>query len=405
MFIVATVAIDAIGFGLIMPVLPSLLMELTHSGVGIAARWGGIATFVYAIMQFIFSPVIGGLSDRYGRRPVLLMSLAALSVDFLLMGLAHALWVFFVARTLSGIFAATHSTANAYVADTTPPDQRATRFGWIGAAFGVGFVFGPALGGLLGELTPRAPFYAAAALAAVNAAYGFFVVPESLKPENRRPFSWRRSTAFGTLARLRRIEGLGVLALVYFLANLSAFVYPAVWSYAAIAKFGWSEAEIGASLAFYGVVFGLSQVAVIPLLLPRLGERRAIWIALATEAAGLLGIATAPNGAAVYGWMLLALISSLQGPALQKVMTERVGLDSQGELQGGLSALNGITLIISPLMYTQLFFLFDKGVAGVRFPGAPFVVAAVLAAAALALFLIRRKHATPGASSGFGPAA
>ncbi len=396
MFIVATVLIDGMGFGLIMPVLPSLLMELTGSDVAVAASWAGLATFVYALMQFLFSPVIGGLSDRFGRRPVLLMSLAALAVDYVLMGLAHALWVFFMARTVAGIFAATHSTANAYIADTTPPEQRATRFGWIGAAFGVGFILGPALGGLLGELSPRAPFFAAAVLAGLNALYGFFVVPESLAKENRRPFDWARANTFSTLQRLVRMRQLGALSGVYFLAGLSSFVYPAVWAFVAIAKFGWSEAQIGVSLAFYGVVFALSQMAVIPVLLPRLGERRAIWLALGVESISLVGIATAPNSWVVYAWITTALISGMQTPALQKLMTQRVGPDAQGELQGGLSALQGIMLIIAPLFYTQLFSVFDTGVLGLRFPGAPFVVAAGLALLALVVFVARstyRQHA------------
>ncbi|MCG8440682.1 MAG: MFS transporter [Caulobacterales bacterium] len=396
-FIIGTVLIDAMGFGLIMPVLPSLLMDLTQADVGVAASWGGLATFVYAVMQFLFSPVIGGLSDRFGRRPVLLMSLTALAADFILMGLAHALWVFFIARTLSGIFAATHSTANAYIADTTPKELRATRFGWIGAAFGVGFILGPALGGLLGELSPRAPFFAAAALAALNAAYGFFVVPESLPKEKRRAFSWERANPIGTLMQLRRTEGLGVLVAVYFVSSLSTFVYPAVWSYVAIAKSGWSEAEIGASIAFYGLVFAISQAAMFPLVLPRLGERRAIWIALGVEAVSLIGVATAPSGVYVYAWITTALISGMQGPALQKVMTQRVGEDAQGELQGGLSALSSIVLIISPLFYTQLFFAFENGVAGLVFPGAPFIAASAMSWLALALFLARRRRRTGAA--------
>ncbi len=393
-FIVATVFIDALGFSLIMPVLPFLIQELTGEGVAAAARWGGLATFVYAIMQFVFSPVFGGLSDRFGRRPVLLMSLTALAVDFLLMGLAHALWVFFIARLLSGIFAATYSTANAYIADTTPADRRAERFGWLGAAMGLGFVLGPALGGALGEVSPRAPFFAAAAIAALNAAYGFFVVPESLTRDNRRAFSWARANVFGSLRQLSKIDGLSTLVAVSFLASLSEFVYPAVWSYVAIGKFGWSSREIGLSVAYFGAVFAVSQAAVIPLLMPRLGARRAIWIATSVEVVSLAGLAFAPNGVWVYFWISTALISGMQGPALQKVMTERVAADAQGELQGGLSALTGIVLIIAPLMYTQVFAAFDEGAGGVRFPGAPFLVAAAVSAAALALFMARKRRST-----------
>lgn len=392
-FVTATVLIDALAFALIMPVLPKLLMELTGEGVAEAARWGGIATFVFALAQFFCSPVVGGLSDRFGRRPVLLLSLSALAIDFLLMGLAHALYVFFAARLLSGIFAATHSTANAYIADVHPAEKRSNQYAMLGAAMGAGFVFGPALGGVLGEFfDPRAPFFAAAALAGANALYGWFVVPESLAPEKRRAFSWRRSNPFGTLARLRKAEGVGVMVLVYFFSQLSGFVYPAVWSYVAIAKFGWTEGQIGLSLAAFGVIFVLSQAVVTPFLLKRIGERRAIWIALSIEAVALLGIAFAPSGAWVYVFLSFALVTGMEGPALQKVMTERVTGDAQGELQGGLSALGGVVLIVSPLLYTQLFFAFESGRYGVDFAGAPFVMASIFCATGVVLFLTRTKR-------------
>jgi len=391
-FVTATVLIDALAFALIMPVLPALLMELTGEGVAEAARWGGIATFVFALAQFFCSPVIGGLSDRFGRRPVLLLSLTALAIDFLLMGLAHALYVFFAARLLSGIFAATHSTANAYIADVHPAEKRSSQYAMLGAAMGAGFVFGPALGGLLGELSPRAPFFAAAMLAGANALYGWFVIPESLSADRRRAFSWRRANPFGTLARLRKAEGIGVLALVYLFSQLAGFVYPAVWAYVAIAKFAWTEAQIGLSLAAFGIIFVLSQAVVTPFLLKRIGERRAIWIALSIEAVALLGIAFAPTGAWVYVFLSFALITGMEGPALQKVMTERVAEDAQGELQGGLSALGGVVLIVSPLLYTQLFFAFESGRFGVDFAGAPFVLASVFCACGVALFLTRTRR-------------
>jgi len=392
-FITGTVAIDALAFALIIPVLPDLIIDLTgNPDIGLAATLGGLATFVFAVMQFIFSPILGGLSDRYGRRPVLLLSLAALTLDFLLMGLAHALFVFFIARMLSGIFAATHSTANAYIADISSPEERARRFGLLGAAMGIGFVIGPGIGGMMGELSPRAPFFAAAALAGINALYGWFVVPESLKPENRRAFDWARSNPLGTLMSLRRVEGLGILIWVYLFSSLSSFVYPAVWAYVMIAKFEWTQAQIGLSLGIYGLVFAFSQAVMVPFLTPRMGDRRAIWIALLVESIALIGLGTAPNSLILYLWILPALISGLQGPALQKVMTERVGADAQGELQGGLAGLTAMVLIISPLIYTQLFFVFQNGSLGFVFPGAPFVLASAFALIGLGLFLVRRKR-------------
>jgi len=398
-FIVGTVFMDGLAFALIMPVLPYLLMDITGGGIGLAAFWGGIATFSFAVMQFFCSPVIGGLSDRFGRRPVLLASLAALAVDFLLMGLAHALYVFFAARLVSGIFAATHSTANAYIADVTPADQRATRYGWLGAAMGIGFIAGPALGGFLGEINLRAPFFAAAALAGLNAAYGWFVVPESLKPENRRPFDWRRANPFGTLMRLRRIEGLGVMVWVYFCMGLAGFVYPSVWAYVAVAKFNWSQLDIGVSLAVYGLIYAVSQTVMVPRLLPRLGDRRAIWIALLIEIVSLIGLAFAPSGLWVYVFITFALFTGVQDPALMKIMTERVGEDAQGELQGGLASLGGVVLAIAPLLYTQLFFAFESGAAGVQFAGMPFLVSSGFCVLALILFVGRQRGGQSGAKS------
>ncbi|MEL6543481.1 MAG: MFS transporter, partial [Myxococcota bacterium] len=309
LFVVTTAFVDSMITGIIIPLFPGLLMELENTDVSGAAVWGGVATLIYAAMQFIFSPILGGLSDRFGRRPVLLLSLTALAIDMVLLALAWNIWVFLAARTLSGVFAATFSTANAYIADTVPADERAKSYGLIGAAFGVGFIAGPALGGLLGEYDLRAPFYASAGLAALTSVYGFFFVPESLGEDKRRPFSWARSNSFGTLARLFRTSGLGILIPVFFLSCLSGWVYPAVWSYVAIAKFNWSEAEIGTSLTYYGVIFLVSQIVVLRSVLPKLGVARTIWVALAVEAVSLLGIGFAPSTAAIYVLITFALIS------------------------------------------------------------------------------------------------
>jgi DHA1 family tetracycline resistance protein-like MFS transporter len=390
-FVVGTVGIDAMAFAIVMPVLPQLLMELTASGIGVAAFWGGLATFGFAVMQFICSPIIGGLSDRFGRRPVMLLSLTALALDFLLMGLAHALFVFFFARLLSGIFAATHSTANAYIADISTPAERAKRYGWLGAAAGAGFILGPALGGLVGDTDPRAPFFLAAGLAGLNVLYGLFVVPESLAEENRRAFDWTRANPLGTLMRLRQTEGLGILIWVYTCMGLSGFVYPSVWTYVAIAKFGWTPSLVGLSLAVYGAIYVICQTVMVPVVIPRLGERRTIWIALCVEIGALFGFAFAPSGFWVYFWISFAVFTGLQDPALMKIMTERVGRDAQGELQGGLASLGAIVLAIAPLLYTQLFYLFEGGLAGIEFAGAPFLASAGFSALALVLFLGRTR--------------
>lgn len=392
-FMVVTGFINSMGVGLALPVLPQLIMELTGSGISSAALWGGFATFIYAIMQFVFSPIIGGLSDRFGRRPVLLISLAAFTVDMIILGLATSLWMFMVARTLAGIFASTFSTANAYIADVTPAEKRGQRFAILGAAFGAGFVFGPAIGGLLGDIDPRAPFYAAAGLAAINGLFGFFAVPESLPESRRRAFSWRRANPFGTLAVLFRTPGIGMLIVVFFFATLSTWVYPTVWAYVAIAKFGWSESQIGWSIAYYGVIAFLSQALVVQYLLPKIGVVRAIWLAFLAEAISLVGIGFATNGLILYAMITLALISSMEEPALRQTLSARVADDAQGELQGGLSSLTGIAMILAPLIYNGLLTRFTGEEAPIDFAGMPFIAAAGFTVLALLIFSTRRASA------------
>ncbi|MEM9305298.1 MAG: MFS transporter [Pseudomonadota bacterium] len=386
-FLAITGFINALGIGLVIPVLPALLMDLTGEGVADAALWGGLATFVYAVMQFVFSPIIGGLSDRYGRRPVLLVSLLAFAIDNVILGLASSLWMFFVARTLAGIFAATFATANAYVADVTPAEQRGVRFAILGASFGAGFIFGPALGGLLGDIDPRLPFFAAAAFAFANTLYGYFVIPESLPAEKRRPFSWARSNPLGTLVTLFRTPGVGRLLPVFFLATLSTWVYVTVWSYVAIAKFGWSEGQIGWSVAYYGVISFVAQAVIVQKVLPRIGVQRALLIALVVEAISLTGIGFAQSGVMLYAMITLALISTMQEPALRQELSSRVPADAQGELQGGLAALAGIAIVLAPLTYNSLFNAFSREGAPIVFPGAPFLAAAAMSLIAAVVYL------------------
>ncbi|MEM1348228.1 MAG: TCR/Tet family MFS transporter [Myxococcota bacterium] len=389
-FLIFTVFIDAMGIGLIVPVFPQLLMELSGGGITGAAYWGGVATTIYAVMQFVFSPIVGALSDRFGRRPVLLVSLAAFSLDMVLLGSAWALWVFLLARTLSGVFAATVSTSNAYIADITPAEERARRYGLLGAAFGAGFVLGPALGGVLGELGTRTPFFAGAAFAALNCALGVAVLRESLPPERRRAFEWGRANPFGTLARLLASPRLGVLIAVYFFAALSTWVYPVIWSYVAVAKFDWSVAEIGASLAYYGVLSIISQGFLIGPVLERLSVVRALAIALCFEFVGLIGLGLAPTTPIFYGFLTLSLVTSLQEPALREILSAGVGDDEQGELQGGLASLGGIAAVAAPLLYTPVFHAFAERTEPIALAGAPFLVASVFSLAALALLGVHR---------------
>lgn len=392
-FLAATAFISSMGMGLIVPVMPALLQELSGGDLADASLWGGVALVSYAIMQFIFMPIIGALSDQYGRRPVLLLSLTMYTVDMLLLALVQQLWLFLVIRAVAGIFASTFATASAYVADITPPQQRAQKFAIIGAAFGAGFIFGPAIGGLLGDIHLRLPFYGGALLAAANTAFGFFLVRESLPAERRRRFSWARANTVGTLLRLVRTPGAGSLLPVYFLATLSSWVYPTVWAYVATAKFAWTESEIGWSVAYYGVIAFIAQAVVIQMLMPRIGVRVAIWIALLVEVGALVGIAFAQTGWFVYAMVTTALITTMQDPAIRQELSSRVPEDAQGELQGGLSALTSVAMVLSPVIYNGLFALTAGQDPVVRFPGSPFLVAAVISVIALTFYASGERRA------------
>lgn len=377
------------GMGLIAPVMPSLLLALTGGDLADASLWGGVALASYAVAQFVFSPIVGALSDHYGRRPVLLMSLTAYAVDMLLLALVQTLPWFLVVRGLAGVFASTFSTSSAYIADITPAHQRGRRFAVIGAAFGAGFILGPAIGGVLGDINVRYPFICGALLAAANAVFGALFVRESLPAQRRRPFSWSRANTIGTLVRLVHTPGVKGLLPVFFLASLSSWVYPTVWSYVAKAKFAWGEGEIGWSIAYYGVIAFISQAVVVQLVLPRMRVRTAIWLALAVEIVALIGIGTATAGWVVYAMVTMALVSTMQDPAIRQALSARVPDNAQGELQGGLSALTSVAMILSPLIYNGLFTLTAGEAPLIDYPGSPFVVAAGISVLALVLYARR----------------
>lgn len=390
-FIVMTVTIDAIGIGLIFPVMPELMMEVTGSPLASAAIWGGLVTTSFAVMQFVFGPIVGNLSDRFGRRPVLMISLAVMALDYVVMALTGSVWVLLIARALSGVTAATHSTATAYIADITAPDHRARRFGLIGAGFGIGFVLGPILGGLLAGIDTRAPFWAAAGLAAANLAFGFHVLPESLARENRRPFCWARANPLASFTAIGRLPGFGPLLLISFLYALTFTVYPAVWSYFGKAAFGWNTTWVGFSLAAYGVSLALVQSLVVGPVIRIWGERRvaigAMWIEVASF--GFLGFVSS-------GFWALVLtpataLGGMAGPALQAIQSRAVPEDQQGELQGILTSLNALSMILGPLMMTTVFGLFTAEEAAVFLPGAPFLVAGGLMVAAVLVFVARTR--------------
>jgi DHA1 family tetracycline resistance protein-like MFS transporter len=385
-FVFLTVCIDAIGFGIIIPVLPDLIAEVSNTTISGAALWGGYLSFSYAVMQFAFGPAIGNLSDRYGRRPVLLVSLFMLAADFLIMALAPSLLVLFIGRILAGIAAATHSTANAVMADLSSREDRARNFGIIGAAFGVGFIIGPVIGGIAGEFGTRAPFFTAAALAFANFCFGALVLPESLAPEKRRPFDWKRANPGGGFIQLRKLPMVMWFMVCVFIFEIANFAYPAVWAYYTKEAFKWSSAEVGLSLAAFGLGFALVQGWLIRFILARLGEARTVIFGFAMGIAGLIGFSFANQGWMIYALLPISALGGVATPALNALMANCTPDDAQGELQGLRTSVVAIVMVISPLVMTQLFGYFTRGGTPVYFPGAPFLAAAVLTALALIPF-------------------
>jgi len=386
-FIFVTVLLDSIGFGIIMPVVPHLIMDISGDTLTHAARTSGFLMFAFASMQFIASPVLGNLSDRFGRRPVLLCSLLAMGCNYMLMGWAPTLFWLFVGRLIGGISASTYGIANAYVADTFPAEKRAQYFALLGAGFGAGFIVGPALGGFLGEYGPRTPFYAAAGLTFISVIYGYFVLPESLKSGNRRAFDPARANPLGAFRQLWHYPVVIALIMVYFFYMLGHFALPSVWAFFTMEKFGWSPREIGFSLSAVGVAMIFVQAYLIRLLLPVWGPMKTAVVGLIATMVSFIGYAFVP-----YAWMMypVILVGSLQGfvnPSLQSIMSAHIPANAQGELQGAIGSMSGLVAIFSPPFMTQLFSYFSSDDAVVHFPGAPFLAAAVFTLLALALLL------------------
>ena len=351
------------------------------------ARWGGWLAVAYALMQFIWAPIVGNLSDRFGRRPVLLASLTGFGLDYLVMAFAPSLAWLFVGRLIAGITGAAYSTANAYIADITPPEKRSQSFGLMGAAFGAGFILGPALGGFLGSLGPRAPFFAASALALANVIYGYFVLPESLATDKRRPFSFAIANPLGTLRMLGKHRGVATLAVALFLWMLGHQVLPSVWTYYTMLRFNWDERVVGLSLAAAGVSMILVQGTLTRVAIPRLGERRAATIGLAFGAAGYFIYAMAPAGWVMFVGLVVFALSGLVYPSINGLLSQRAAADEQGALQGAVGSMYGLTEIAGPILMTQLFAVFSSPSAPLSFPGAPFFVAGLLAVSGIWLVL------------------
>ena len=387
-FIVATIFMDAVGFGIIMPVLPQLVMEVGRIDLPHAIEVGVWIGLVMAVATFLASPVLGNLSDHFGRRRVLLLALGGLAVDYALLTIVETLPWLFVARALSGIFGGSYAAAQAAIADITKPEERARNFGFVGAAFGVGFVAGPAIGGFLGEISPRAPFVAAAILAAANMLYGYFIFPETLSPERRRAFNWRRANPLGAWKTMRALAGMDGVAVVLVLWQIASLVYPMTWSFYCIAQLGWTPGMIGASLAAVGVMIALGQVFVVGPAVARFGERDAATLGIFVAVVVYVGYAFTTS---TIGAFLLLIPVALQAPvqpSLMAMMSLRATAETQGEVQGISAMAMGLGQLFAPLLLTGTMAYFTAEGAPVHFPGAAFVVAAIFGL--LAILMLRR---------------
>jgi len=396
-FILATVFVFAAGYGIIMPVIPDLVMTLGHVTLPEATRIGGWLAVTYALFQFVLNPVMGNLGDRFGRRPLFLIALGGFAIDYALMGFAPTLAWLFIGRAIAGGFGAVFGPAYAALADMSADKDRAKSFGLVGAAFGIGFIAGPAIGGLLGELGPRAPFFAAGGLAAVNFVYGWFAFPETLPAARRRPFEWRRANPVGALLSLRKVHGVLAIAVVQFFWIVSNLVYPSIWAYFAIARFGLSTAMVWLSLAWSGTLMALAQAFVIGRAVDRFGERGAALIGMLSAISVCIAYALVEVGWLIFVVMLLGSLQSLVGPSLVAMMSRRVAGNMQGELQGFNGSIMALGSIAAPLAYNPLLAYFTGPSAPFHFTGAPFALAAAMALMALTILQMTPK-VTPEAS-------
>ncbi len=395
LFMFITVLISMIGFGIIIPVMPQLLTEVSETSVSKAASLGGWLYFAYALAQFMMAPVLGGLSDRFGRRPVVLLSLLTYAIDFLLLAMAPTYAWLVLARTISGATSATYTTANAVIADVSPPEKRAANFGLMGAAFGLGFIIGPVIGGLVSEFGTRAPFYMAAALGFSNVVFGFFALPETLK--EKREFDILRANPLGSLLSVSRYKMVFTVLGAYFLMQFAHQALPSVFSYFAVFKYGWTPGDIGYALAFVGVTSALVQGGLTRRIIPAIGEARSVIIGASAMTISFLGYAfLAPTGAYVYVWIFVGALGGLMMPAMQGIMSAAVPGDAQGELQGAVASVMSLTMMTSPIMMTSIFTYFTSGAAGVIFPGAPLVVSCLCIFASMVPFAIIIARASGG---------
>jgi DHA1 family tetracycline resistance protein-like MFS transporter len=359
-------------------VIPKLIQQLEHCTVSEAARYGGWLMVAYSVMQFVFAPVLGNLSDQYGRRPILLFSLFGFGVDYLLTGFSPSIEWLFAGRIIAGITGASFSTASAYIADVSTPEKKAQNFGMIGVAFGLGFIIGPVLGGYLGKLGARVPFYAAAGLALLNCLYGYFVLPESLSKENRRVFNWQRANPVGAFKQLAKYPAIAGLAACITLLYIAGFAMQSTWTFFTIEKFNWTEAMVGNSLGFVGLLVGIVQGGLIRVVIPKLGQERSVIVGLLLYTTGFVLFGFASQSWMMYAFMIPYALGGISGPALQSIMSNHVPVTEQGELQGALTGLMSASSIIGPLLMTHFFAYFTSPQAPVQLPGAPFLLGGLL---------------------------
>lgn len=391
LFVVLTVMIDAIGIGLIIPVLPSLVAEVGGGKLAETAIWLGVLASTFSLMQFAFGPLVGNLSDRFGRKPILVGSLVVLSVDYVIMALAGSVWVLLFGRIVAGITAATNSTANAYMADISKPGEKAARFGLLGAAFGMGFVIGPILGGVLAGFGTRAPFWAAAILAAGNAVFGWIVLKETVDDRIRRAFEWRRANPLGAFKSMGKLPGLRGLLLVFFLYQVAFTSYSSIWAIYTGTRYDWSEQMIGLSLGLFGISFAIVSAVLIRPALRWIGERGCIIYGHVGDVIVFCLIGVINSGTVLLAITPLAAIPGVITPALQSLMSKTVGDDQQGELQGALTSVTAVAMIPAPMIMTGIFAAFGNPATTPYIPGAPFFLAAAIMALALIVFLTTQK--------------
>ncbi|AZA81396.1 tetracycline resistance MFS efflux pump [Chryseobacterium lactis] len=395
-FIYITILIDIIGIGIIVPVLPGLISKLAHAkDLSVTAQYIGLFVSVYALMQFLFAPILGNLSDRYGRRPVLLCSLLGLGIDYLILALAPNMVWLFIGRLIIGIMGSSMTTATAYVSDISTPEKKGQNFGMISAIAGIGFIIGPVIGGLLGQYGERVPFYAAAALSLLNLIYGFFVLPESLTEENRRPFSWKTANPIGVMKSLNKEILAPSLIFAFVLIALAGHAIQSTWNVYTMERFSWKEDMIGYSLGFLGLLIAIFQGVLIGFFINKLGQVKAIVVFLSFYCVSLLLFGLANKGWMMFVIMIPYALGGMASPILQALISSKVSANKQGLLQGGLSSVLSITSIFGPLLMTGIFSYFSSGQGSVVYSGAPFILGSVLASAGSLCIYLGIKNEKP----------